>query len=367
MSNSTPYLKRHDNGTYYVHWTESGVGKRVSTRSKALVEAQRFLGTWLLMEREAPAPVGVHLTIDELWPVYFTRHVVRGGGQATAGFTWKNLQPFFGAKTVPEVSQMACDNYVQKRVSGHIGRPSKPQTCRRELSTLFACLRFCSEPRHKQKLFPVALIDDVTLPADGAPRDRWLRDDEVKRLLNAAAARRTDDRLSRIERFLWIALETGARKQAIRDLTWDRVDFDTRVIHLAVPGARMTKKRRASVPISNTLLPVLRRAYSERTNDVVLDHKGEVWAGVQSIVRAAGLAPAPRRGTGQSATSTGVGPNTLRHTAATHMARRGVPLWKIAKILGNTLAMVEKVYAKHCPDDLREAVNLISKPLEAAE
>ena len=46
--------------------------------------------------------------------------------------------------------------------------------------------------------------------------------------------------------------------------------------------------------------------------------------------------------------------------AALHMARKGVSLWKIAKILGNTLTMVERVYAKHCPDDLRESVGAIS-------
>src|SRR5262249_26339893 len=55
-----------------------------------------------------------------------------------------------------------------------------------------------------------------------------------------------------------------------------------------------------------------------------------------------------------------VSPNVLRHTAATNMARRGVPLWTIAKILGNSVAMVERVYAKSQPDDLREGVEKIS-------
>jgi integrase len=71
---------------------------------------------------------------------------------------------------------------------------------------------------------------------------------------------------------------------------------------------------------------------------------------------------------GERAGVAGVTPHVLRHTAATHMARAGVPLWKIAGILGNSIAMVEKVYAKHCPDGLRDAVNLISGgALEPAE
>ncbi len=49
------------------------------------------------------------------------------------------------------------------------------------------------------------------------------------------------------------------------------------------------------------------------------------------------------------------------------MARRGVPLWIIAKVLGNTVATVEKTYAKHAPEDLRAAVNIASAELEPAE
>ena len=153
-----------------------------------------------------------------------------------------------------------------------------------------------------------------------------------------------------------MALETAGRKQALLDLTWDRVDFETGVIHLALPGLKQTKKRRASVPISAALRPVLERAYAEREGDLVLDHGGDVWAAVQSVVRRAGLAPAAAR----AAKATGISPHVFRHTAATHMARRGVPLWLIAKVLGNSLAVVERSYAKHAPDDLRGAVDVIS-------
>src|SRR5690606_5327457 len=55
----------------------------------------------------------------------------------------------------------------------------------------------------------------------------------------------------------------------------------------------------------------------------------------------------------------GVHPHVLRHTAATHMARRAVPLWVIANLLGNSLAQVEKVYAKWQPDFGRQAVETI--------
>ena len=58
-----------------------------------------------------------------------------------------------------------------------------------------------------------------------------------------------------------------------------------------------------------------------------------------------------------------VTPHVLRHTAATWMAIAGVPLQEIARFLGNSLAMVEKVYAKHSPDYLRRAADALSGPV----
>jgi len=189
------------------------------------------------------------------------------------------------------------------------------------------------------------------LPEPSEPRDRWLREDELTVLLEAAAAysRERGSRMSRVERFLWLALTTAARVEAICQLTWDRVDFETGVIDFNVPGRKKTKKRRAVVPISTALRPVLERMYKERAGEFVMDHDGGgVGDRVRRIAEAAGIK--------------GVTPHVLRHTAATHMARRGVYLWLIAKVLGNSLAMVEKVYAKHCPEDLRPAVDVIYAP-----
>ena len=85
-----------------------------------------------------------------------------------------------------------------------------------------------------------------------------------------------------------------------------------------------------------------------------------MWSAIQSVVVRAGLAPKTPRATGERIKGTGISPHTFRHTAATQMARRGVPLYDIAGVLGNTLAMVERVYAHHCPGRLRAAVNSIS-------
>lgn len=352
---SIPTLQKHDNGIYYVHWMDGRRTKRVSTRTSDMAAAKAFLAQWLLMEHERPA-TAEGFTCADLWALYEKKHSVES--DATRDYSWKNLKPHFGDVAVSAVDQELVDQYVEKRAAGVIGKPSKPSTVRRELGALRACWGWAADP--KRRLLRPEQVPAFDLPPAAEPKDRWLRAEEIKRLFEAARALHPGPRLSRGELFLWLALETAARKTAILDLTWDRVDFETNVIHYPVPGKKATKKRRANVPISSRLRPVLEQAYRERQNELVLGSQAEVWATVQAIARRAGFGPKQKVASGKKPKATGIGPHTLRHTAATHMARRGVPLWTIAGILGNTVAMVEKVYGHHSPDGLRGGVEMIT-------
>jgi integrase len=369
MSKSMPYLKRAANGAWYVHWTERRIGKRISTGTKDEAAARVFLAHHLLMEQELPlgSPERAALTLADVWAVYDAKRVQpKQSGHYNAALAWKQMDPFFGALPASGMTQDAVDSYVAKRTSGKLGRKVQPQTVTKELAYLVAAVHFCADSR--RGLIGPECVRKLSLPPQGEPRDRWLRTDEIQKLLDAAAALRGGDRLSRAERFIWLALETAGRKQALLDLTWDRVDFETNTIRLDAPGLRATKKRRATVPISKALKPVLERALRERTGDLVLDNGGAVWPAIQRIVVKAGLAPDVPVAKGQKPKATGIGPHTFRHTAATHMARRRVPLYIIAAILGNTVAMVTKVYGHHAKEDLQEAVDMISGGvLEASE
>ena len=370
----TPILRTADNGTWYAFWSEDRRSRRKSMGTKDHSVAEQRFAQWLLFgghKGEIAEEGRIALTVAELWSVYDEKHVQKEtAAPASIEFAWKNLSVHFGDMRLDQIDQDVVDDYEEKRVEGEIGRIAKPSTVRKELVALRACFNWHASPeRGKKRLLDAKDVPAYSLPEESGPRDRWLTMAEIERVLKAASEMHpSEKRMSRGERFLWLALETAARKRAILDLTWDRVDFEVGVIHFAVPDRKETKKRRPSVPISRALLPVLKRMHDERVNDYVMDHGGEVWATVQSIVIRAGLAPKQKIETSEKPKRTGISPHTFRHTAATQMARRGVPLYDIAGILGNSLAMVEKVYSKHCPDRLRAAVNSISSGvLEAAE
>jgi integrase len=324
-------LRPAASGVYYIHWSDNRRSKRQSTGEREVAAASAFLDEWLRLARAKAAPDA--LTCRDLWGAKY-------GGRAAerVRYAWANMEPVFGDLRPIEVTQERMDAYADARAAGKIGKKAAaPSTIRLEMSLLRASWNHAVQ---KRRIATTDLPVLDALPDASPPRDRWLRDEEVKRLFAAAAGRH------RIELFLWLALETAARRTAILELRWEQVDWETGVIHYLPAGQAQTSKRRASVPISAALRPVLLRAYEDRTTPYVLGRPTPIRDALVSVAAVAGVA--------------GVTPHVLRHTAATRMARAGVPLWLIAKVLGNTVEQVENVYAKHSPEMLVGAVEAIS-------
>ena len=315
-------------GIYYIHWAEGGRSKRKTTGTRDVREAQAFFDEWCDLS-EADRTTAPRYTCDEL---FIMRYGADGG---RARFAWANLKPVFGHLEPREVTQALEDKYVRDRGVA-------PSTIRFELSILRAVWNHAVKTR-------VLRTEDTPvlapLPPASPPRARWLTDVEIDKVLAAAEGPGRD----RVRMFSWLALHTGARRTAICELRWPQVDFKVGVIHYLAPGAQQTRKRRASVPMSDALRGVLREAYDRRTHDdaLVIGSGGKINSAIDRL--------------GAAAKVSGLTPHVFRHTAGTVMARNGVALWVIAKILGNTVEEVEKTYAKWVPGLHAEAVNIIGR------
>lgn len=338
-----PHLERHKNEIYYIHWIDGRRTRRASTGEREMAAAQRFFGQWLLNEAHAAArPEKAVVDFATVWGFYAKEALPKLVSHENTLGVGRYLLEAFGDLSVSDITQTHLDNYVRDRRAGRIGRPAKHSTVWLEVGKLKAAVNFAIKRR---KLPATARLELDSLEPPEV-RDRWLRVEEFEKILAEAERRREGTRLSRAERFLHIAIETAARRRVIETLQWDQVDLEAGVIHYHRHGDVRSKKKRPSVPISSRLRPILQQAFDEKTTSYVLDSSSDIYHHIERIARAAGVR--------------GFYPHILRHTAATWMARRGVPLWKIAGILGNTMQMVEQVYAKHSPDGLADAVEHIS-------
>ncbi len=161
----------------------------------------------------------------------------------------------------------------------------------------------------------------------------------------------TDKRpLRHLARFVLIGLYTGTRAGAIasaspyRDLGHSFVDLDQGIFYRLAIGRRATNKRQSPAPIPPRLLAHMRRWVRR---GIVTSHFVEwqgapvksVKTGFQHAVELAGL-------WGR------VTPHTLRHTAATWLMQRGVPIM--------SAEMIERTYGHHHPDYMRAAAQAIT-------
>ena len=315
------YNVRDDNGGWR--------SKTFATKTKDFTQAQIELDRWLNQAKELitgsePARVTLNDVIDDYMNAKDVTHV------QSVFYILRNVRAHLGGLTPSELNAQVMQNYRLIRRNNRTGHALKDGTVRRELGALITALNYAVKHRRIERN-DVPAID---LPNPSPPRVSFMDKTQEQQFWQAAQAEGGELGL-----FVALGLETAARKGAILGLTWERINFTTRLIDLREPGARITRKRRAVVPISNRLLPVLKacarpsgRLFSSRLRrkyDTFIARIGMPW----------------------------VTPHVMRHTWASHAAQDGVALFHIAKMLGDTVGTVERTYAHLTPAHLHDVVN----------
>lgn len=341
---SKPPRLQQRNEHWYVAYTKGGRSKRDSLRTTDLQTAEvRFQG-WL-KERRLHIEVQDDPYIEDVLQLWMDQWITgRMLSESRYPSVCKNLNTYFGRMRVSEIEREHSRTYCQLRQDGKIGTSkASNSTVRLELQRLRAALRFMMERvEPKEQRLPQSVIPYVELPHASPPRNRVLSKDEIQLLRETCPnlVIKGSNRMSRIGRFVMLAMETAQRKTAICELTWSQVKFDVNQIHFNPEGRRQTQKKRPTVPISPVLRPVLERAFEERINDYVIDHDRGVWEPLKKLASDLGI--------------DGLHPHVFRHTWATHAVMRGVPMKKVAMFLGDREKTVIETYQHLAPDYLED-------------
>jgi integrase len=344
-------------GIWYVCGTENGKKFERSTGFDAADPgaARQFFENWL-HERRRAARAGPgdpdQVRVADVLTDYAREHGVEVMSPATLGASIEPLLAFFRGDTMATLTTERVKEYWTWRREHSIHALDRERreveivaggagdgTIIRELG---GALRPAIQHAIKQRrLVPGSYY--VPVPSAPPGRDYWITRSEAAHLL--WETRR--DKRARLHPPLYalIALYTGQRRGAILDLSWKQVDLVRARIDFNPPDRIRTKKRRPIIPIPRGLLAALRRAQRRATCDFVIAYRGgpvrDVKTGFNSAADRAGI---------PDCTS-----HTLRHTAGTWMAQRGVPLREIAGYLGHSEARTTELYAHHHPDFMKAA------------
>lgn len=332
---------------YEIRWTEpDGREGRVSTGQSELVAAEIWRDQWIAAREQGTPPPAQPLISDILDGYLDDRK-----GEVVA---WDRLD--YGAKAIKrhvgnlEPYMLRPKTYLERRRADGVG----DGTILKEVTELRAALKWAT----RQQPPWIETAPYIAAPSRPPPRELWWSRNEIDRLVEACDS-------AHLRLFVLLAYHTAARRGAILDLTWDRVDLEHRRVDYRKPGRRQTAKRRTIVPLNSVILAELQAARTvaarprsrreapldeETLSNYVIEYAGRAIKSVRkAFERACDRAGIPRGS-----------PHVLRHSAASHMVMAGVKIEEVARFLGDTIEMVEKVYAKWAPDYLSNAANALA-------
>lgn len=295
-----------------------------------------------------PARLSCGAALDLYWSEHVRPKVV---DKRRAEDAIVNLKLFFGALAVADVDIPVSRKYAEGRAGGSICvrtkhglvRKASAGTIKRELAVLMAAIRHCVAWRKAG--ISAADIPTVEKPKTKRSKGLWLFLDELERL-RVSADQQTCDAID-------FCYYTGARKGSIERLTWDQIDIQRGRINLGKHTDPETKKRRPIVPIGPELKAILLRLETQRTTDAVFCDRRGFGSGFKSALRKASLSKLVAKDMRPAGS---LSLHVLRHSRATHLLQRGVPVKAVADLLGDEITTVLRVYGHACPDYLEDAL-----------
>ncbi|BCA55308.1 integrase [Nitrospira sp. KM1] len=291
-----------------------------------------------VMEGILPAPAIKPLGLEELATRYLA-FVEHQRGVATKKYHFAHFKRVWGNPPIHSLTVEVLDQYRAQRLSEQVG----PATINREMATLKHALSKAVEWKLLRKMSREELtaIKKYQEP-DG--RLRYLSgESEAERLLQSCEGW--------LKPIVLTAIHTGMRKGELLGLTWDCVDMTHGFIRL-----KQTKNGKArALPLNETLWGVFSGLRTRADVPWVFhDPAGHRWEDVRHpfdrACEAAGL--------------TDFHFHDLRHTFASWLIMRGVPLATVSNLLGHTSPTMTLRYAHLSPKHLTSAVRVLDPDSE---
>lgn len=238
-------------------------------------------------------------------------------------------------------------NYVDRVMLNMTKEDKSPATIKYAVAIISQVWNFARDRGLVEKESPTRRIKKPKLDNK---RVRFLTEDEAKGLLSALWERSLD-----VHDMTVFGIFCGARASEIFGLRWGDIDQDAGTVFL-----RKTKTNTARhVYLTKEVRAVLERRYDGQDRNELLfsstkgEGKGRMSKTFDRTVAELGL------NDGIADARQKVVFHTTRHTFASWLVQRGVPLYTVAKLTGHSeLRMVER-YAHLAPEGVKEAALLL--------
>jgi integrase len=252
----------------------------------------------------------------------------------------KSLVPFFGEKPIGEIKGHDIERYKAQQLDQGFSN----KTITNRLTVLNKCLVTAYEWLEMEGGPP-----KIKWPKWTLPEIDYLSPAECEHLLRHAHGV--------MHEMVLMALRTGMRQGELRGLQWSSIDWLTRSVvvrhsrddrGLLVPPK---SGRSRHIPLDTDVYGML-YARKRDTGYVYLGRDKKPYNNYRMNYAIRRLC--------KNASFRTVGWHTLRHTFASHLAMRGVPLPAIKELMGHSTITTTMRYAHVAPSTLRSAIDMLN-------
>ena len=329
--------KRPGRKAWYRCWFDSETRQTsyASLKTEDLEEAKVALDNWFAGNLSS-CKTTEEPTLTAILQSYYLEHGINLASAGRIEIGVRSWTEFFGDIPTSDLR----DVHLQERFHEHLrARGQGNNTINRTLAVGKAALNRA----WRRGVITSAPAIIMVKAAPSPPKGRPLELDEIAALIEAT------DSEHLIDFILW-ALATGARPDAVLDLTWEQVDFDNALIELNPPGRAQTTKRRPVVRLPEFMAEMYGVAHFQGLRGPVVAYSSQRVKSIRSAWRIARA---------KAGLDDQVQPYSLRHTVARWLRKEGVPAWQVAAQLGHSVSahsMTER-YASYSPDYLEGCVS----------
>ena len=281
--------------------------------------------------------IGRNKTFKDMMDKFLKVHAPKVSSNMQRSYTTslKHLNPFFGESNLLSISPKMVSRYKVLRSD----EGAAPASLNRELSMLSKAFNLCVREWEWLRDNPASRVPK---DKENNERDRWMTKDEEELIL--------DNSPEWLREIVVFNLNTGLRIQELLSLEWSRVNLVRKTIIIQETKNHNPK----TLPLNKIALDVLNQRSKVRSIKncfVFFNRKGKkinpnvLRKSFYTVLRKVGIE--------------NLWLHDLRRTFATRLAQAGVDLYKISKLLGHKDIKMTQRYAHHCPDSLRDGVEIL--------
>lgn len=352
---------RNDRGEWAICWNDGAAGtrRRKSTGCRSFndgdppSEAQSALAEHFQRHGQPEAiDPNAKASASRLMTEWLVKEASQRARAAQYGYAAQHWQRWFereGSPTVAALGPSSTQSYITMRQKEGV----KGETIHGEIAALARALKWAVE----NDLIPYApKLAKVKDTDRSGPREIEFSPEQVAAILEVGL-RRMDRQ--HVHLFAMIMLSCHARVEAVMEL--DAAQIKGGLIYFNAPGRKQTRKKRAIVPVCDTLAPwlptdgkVIVCRQQRKDGSIFARPTYSIRTSLENVLIEAGVVDAEGNAWGY--------PNAFRHTCHTYLQTMGVPQAQIDAMAGHSGEQGSgRNYTHLRPEYLKEAMQAVEE------